>query len=149
MASAPFPWRTSIGWLETHRRSTRTSPRDEVITAIELPGGDFAAHSAYLKLRDRASYAFALVSVAAALSLAEDGTIREARLALGGVAHRPWRDRAAEALLANRKPEAAAFREAGDLIMKDARGFGLNDFKIELGRRAIVRAFERALEVRS
>lgn len=118
---------------------------DEVILAIELPPNDLAGHCDYLKIRDRVSYAFALVSVASALSLDGDGNVREARLALGGVAHKPWRDRAAERLLIGRKPDEVAFRDVAEAVMKDARGSGMNDFKIELARRAIVRGFQRAL----
>lgn len=115
----------------------------ELVTAVDLPPDGFAAHSSYLKIRDRHSFAFALVSVAAALRL-EDGVVAEARLALGGVAHRPWRDPAAEALLHGRPPEPAAFTAAADALLRDARGRGHNDFKIELARRAIVRALQQA-----
>ncbi|SFD44359.1 FAD binding domain-containing protein [Paracidovorax konjaci] len=123
---------------------------DELIMHIELPAQGFARHSAYLKLRDRASYAFALVSVAAALDLDEQGRIRTARIALGGVAHKPWRDPAAEALLAGREATAQAFGEAAQRLLQGARGHGApggpgdNRFKIELARRAIVRALEMA-----
>jgi len=115
----------------------------ELVTAVDLPPDGFAAHSSYLKIRDRHSFAFALVSVAAALRL-EDGVVAEARLALGGVAHRPWRDPAAEALLHGRPPEPAAFTAAADALLRDARGRGHNDFKIELARRAVVRALQQA-----
>lgn len=119
----------------------------ELITHIELPpAAQFAEHSCYLKLRDRASYAFALVSVAAMLDLGEDGVVREARLALGGVAHKPWRVPEAEALLAGHAPDAARFALAADALLEGARGQGHNDFKIPLARRAIVRALERAVE---
>ena len=115
----------------------------ELITAVVLPREGFAGHHTYLKLRDRLSYAFALVSVAAALELAE-GRIVQARLALGGVAHKPWRDAEAERLLVGRAPEAAAFAAAAEQVLRDARGLAHNDFKIELARRAIVRALEQA-----
>ena len=115
----------------------------ELITAVVLPCQGFAGHHTYLKLRDRLSYAFALVSVAAALELAE-GRIVQARLALGGVAHKPWRDAEAERLLVGRAPEAAAFAAAAEQVLRDARGLAHNDFKIELARRAIVRALEQA-----
>jgi xanthine dehydrogenase YagS FAD-binding subunit len=121
-----------------------TLAADELITGIELPANNFAAHSAYLKLRDRQSYAFALVSVAAALDLADDGRVREARVALGGVAHKPWRNTAAEAALVGQRPGLAAFQALADTVMAEARGHGHNDFKILLARRAIVRALERA-----
>lgn len=116
---------------------------DEIVTAIELPPNGFAAHSTYLKTRDRASYAFALVSVAAALDIA-DGTIREARLALGGVAHKPWRDPEAEAMLVGRPPVAGSFRAAAKHLLRDAKGYEHNAFKIDLAESAIVRAMEEA-----
>jgi xanthine dehydrogenase YagS FAD-binding subunit len=117
---------------------------DELIVAITLPLADgFRAHSAYLKLRERLSYAFALVSVAAALDL-DGGTIRAARVALGGVAHKPWRDPAAEALLVGRPATDEAFTRAADALLQGAvpqgAGEGSNAFKIPLARRAIVRA---------
>jgi len=118
---------------------------DELITHIQLPAApQFAAHSAYLKLRERASYAFALVSVAAALDLAPDGTVREARVALGGVAHKPWRLAQAESLLVGGPANAEAFAQLADALLRDARGQGDNDFKIPLARRAVVRALEVA-----
>ena len=117
--------------------------RDEIVTAVELPTEGFAQNYTYLKIRDRLSYAFALVSVAAALELDGD-TIRQARLALGGVAHKPWRDTAAEAALAGRTADQAAFAHAAELILRDARGFAHNTFKIDLARRAIIRALSQA-----
>ena len=118
---------------------------DELITHIVLPpASQFQAHSAYLKLRDRASYAFALVSVAAALDLAEDGTVREARVAVGSVAHKPWRLPEAEALLQGSAPTAENFALVADALLRSAQGQGQNDFKIPLARRAIVRALETA-----
>jgi xanthine dehydrogenase YagS FAD-binding subunit len=116
---------------------------DELITVVELPASRFSKHYTYLKLRDRLSYAFALVSVAAALEL-EAGTIKESRIALGGVAHKPWRDRDAERLLVGEAPIAAAFERAANAILSDAKGQGQNDFKIALARRAIVRALKQA-----
>jgi len=116
---------------------------DEIITAVELPPNGFAANWTYLKIRDRLSYAFALVSVAAALEL-EDGNIADARLALGGVAHKPWRDREPEDVLRGRRPTPDNFARAADVLLRGARGFGHNDFKIELARRAIVRALDQA-----
>ena len=115
----------------------------ELITAVELPAQGYANHSAYLKLRDRASYAFALVSVAAALDL--DGEqIRGARIALGGVAHKPWRVIEAEQLLCGRRAEPAAFAEAAERLLQGAQPLAGNAFKIELARRAIVRALGEA-----
>jgi xanthine dehydrogenase YagS FAD-binding subunit len=116
---------------------------DEIITSIDLPPQGFAQHHAYLKIRDRESYAFALVSVAACLEM--DGErIIEARLALGGVAHKPWRDREAEDLLKGQPAAPASFQKAADAVVRDAQGFGFNTFKIELARRAIVRALQQA-----
>jgi xanthine dehydrogenase YagS FAD-binding subunit len=116
---------------------------DEIITAIELPPKGFVANYSYLKIRDRLSYAFALVSVAAALETA-DGTIRDARLALGGVAHKPWRNKDAEAQLVGAPATRESFQRAAATVLREARGFGHNDFKIELARRAIVRALTQA-----
>jgi xanthine dehydrogenase YagS FAD-binding subunit len=128
----------------TPQRDTNLQP-DEVITAIELPARGFATHYTYLKIRDRLSYAFALVSVAAGLELDGDA-IRDARLALGGVAHKPWRSRAAEAALRGQAPIKESFTRAADLILRDAKGFTHNAFKIELARRAIIRALSQAAE---
>jgi xanthine dehydrogenase YagS FAD-binding subunit len=118
---------------------------DEIITAIELPARGFAANYSYLKIRDRLSYAFALVSVAAALEL-EGGRIKEARLALGGVAHKPWRDTAAEAALHGQTANRATFRHAADLLLRDAKGYAHNAFKIDLARRAIMRTLAQAAQ---
>jgi xanthine dehydrogenase YagS FAD-binding subunit len=116
---------------------------DEIITAIELPAQGFASHYSYLKIRDRLSYAFALVSVAAALEL-DGNTIRHARFALGGVAHKPWRDAEAEAELTGRAPSEANFSRAADVLLRDAKGRKHNAFKIDLARRAIVRTLTQA-----
>jgi xanthine dehydrogenase YagS FAD-binding subunit len=116
---------------------------DEIITAIELPPKGFAGNYTYLKIRDRLSYAFALVSIAVGLDV-EGGTIKEARLALGGVAHKPWRDGEAEALLSGAPATRESFLRAADAVLRDARGFGHNDFKIELARRGILRALAQA-----
>jgi xanthine dehydrogenase YagS FAD-binding subunit len=116
---------------------------DEIIIGIELPPQGFAKNYTYLKLRDRLSFAFALVSIAAGLDV-QDGTIKEARLALGGVAHKPWRDRQAEARLAGAQPSPENFLAAAEIVLRQARAFGHNDFKIELARRAIVRALTQA-----
>jgi xanthine dehydrogenase YagS FAD-binding subunit len=116
---------------------------EEIVTAVELPPGGFATNYTYLKLRDRLSYAFALVSVAAALEL-DGGRIGRARLALGGVAHMPWRNFAAEELLQGRPADRDSFQAAAGLILGEARGHAHNVFKIELARRAIVRALTQA-----
>ncbi|TGE21048.1 FAD binding domain-containing protein [Hymenobacter metallicola] len=118
---------------------------DELVTAIDLPNEDFSQHFSYLKLRDRQSYAFALVSVAAALQL-DGNTIKEARLALGGVAHKPWRDQQAEELLKGQPATEDTFRKAAAAVVSSARGYGHNTFKIELAKRAIVRALKQAAE---
>ena len=127
---------------DTPQRDTNLEA-DELVTSVELPARGFAANYTYLKIRDRLSYAFALVSVAVGLEL-EGGMIKEARFALGGVAHKPWRNAQAEAALQGRAPSEAAFGAAADLVLREARGFGHNTFKIDLARRAIVRALSQA-----
>jgi xanthine dehydrogenase YagS FAD-binding subunit len=110
----------------------------ELITGIEIPACSFAAGSIYRKVRDRASYAFALVSVAAAIDVSDDGSIRDARVALGGVAHKPWRARKAEAALRGATANEASFSAAADAELQDARGLEHNAFKIELAKRVLV-----------
>ncbi|HEU4889105.1 MAG TPA: xanthine dehydrogenase family protein subunit M [Thermoanaerobaculia bacterium] len=134
---------------EFHRLPGTTPQKDnnlehgELIVAIELPKSNFAKNAYYLKVRDRASYAFALVAVAAALDL--DGTtIRNARVVLGGVAHKPWRSREAEAALAGRPASQESFARAAEAAMRDAKPLAHNAYKVELGKRAIVRALLRA-----
>jgi len=130
---------------DTPQIDTNLHP-DEIITSIDLPPRGFAAHYAYLKVRDRASYAFALVSVAAALEM--DGeTITDTRLALGGVAHKPWRNRDAEAMLNGIKATKDHFEAVGEAVIRGAQGFGNNTFKIELARRAVVRALQHAAQM--
>jgi xanthine dehydrogenase YagS FAD-binding subunit len=139
----------SLRFADFHRLPGNTPERDnnlahgEIILSVDLPPDRFGAHHTYIKLRDRLSYAFALVSVAAALRI-EGGRIEEARLALGGVAHKPWRDRQTEAALQGRVPDRAAFEAAADQLLAGARGQGDNDFKIPLARRAVVRALGQA-----
>lgn len=118
---------------------------DEIITAIDLPAKGFAQHYTYLKVRDRASYAFALVSVAVALEMDGD-TITEARLALGGVAHKPWRNTDAETWLVGKRATRENFQQVADFILGEAQGFGDNTFKIELAKRVIVRALTQATQ---
>ena len=120
-----------------------TLERGELITAVDLPPRALVEYHAYLKVRDRASYAFALVSVAAALALDGDRVV-EARIALGGVAHKPWRDPEADALLRGQSASRESFQRVADALVRDARGFRHNDFKIELARRATVRALTQA-----
>jgi xanthine dehydrogenase YagS FAD-binding subunit len=119
---------------------------DEIITAVDLPAQGFAEHYRYLKVRDRASYAFALVSVAAALEMDRD-EITAARLALGGVAHKPWRDTEAEAMLTGKRATVENFHRVAEVIVRGATGYGYNTFKIALAKRAIVRALKDAAEM--
>lgn len=120
--------------------------RDEIITSIDLPEKGFAEHHAYLKLRDRTSYAFAVVSVAVALEM-EGDVVKEARVALGGVAHKPWRNREAENQLNGQRASDENFRAVAEMIFREAKGFTFNSFKIELGKRAVVRALRQAVEM--
>jgi xanthine dehydrogenase YagS FAD-binding subunit len=115
----------------------------ELITAVDLPASPFATHSVYLKVRDRASYAFALVSVAAALDM-RDGVVRNARLALGGVAHKPWRVIDAENALVNHQLDNSMLRDAAAWAVQGAKPYPHNAFKIELAKRAVVRALRLA-----
>ena len=138
-----------IPFADFHRLPGDTPQREtnlgagELITSVELPAHGFDTHYTYLKIRDRLSYAFALVSVAVGLEF-NDGTIREARFALGGVAHKPWRRAEAEAALRGKPASETAFAAAADLALRNAQGFGHNDFKIGLARRTIIRALSQA-----
>ena len=134
----------SVPLVELHRLpggrpdiETMLAP-GELITAIALPASALAACSTYRKVRDRSSYAFALVSVAAALEVAEDGTVRDVRLALGGVAHKPWRAWTAEAALRGRPATRESFLAAAEAELADAAPLLHNGFKVELARRTIV-----------
>jgi xanthine dehydrogenase YagS FAD-binding subunit len=129
---------------EAPERESVLEPGD-LIVAVRLPGEarKLNAHVRYLKVRDRTSYAFAVVSAAAALRI-EAGTIRDARLALGGVAAKPWRARSAEKLLEGRVADAAAFRGAAEAALADAKPSGDNQFKIELAQRVLVRVLTLA-----
>jgi xanthine dehydrogenase YagS FAD-binding subunit len=139
----------AIAFADFHRLPGDTPDIDtnlapsEIILAVELPPQGFATNYSYLKIRDRLSYAFALVSVAAALEI-EGGRIKEARLALGGVAHKPWRNPEAEAALRGEAADRTAFAKAADILLRDSRGFAHNAFKIDLARRAIERALTQA-----
>lgn len=134
-----------------HRLPGDTPQRDtnlehgELILAIELPvaAAEFARNSHYLKVRDRTSYAFAMVAVAAALDL-DGGTIRQARVVLGSVAHKPWRSAEAEAMLVGRRANETTFEQAAQAALRDARPLAHNTYKVELGQRSIVRALMRA-----
>jgi xanthine dehydrogenase YagS FAD-binding subunit len=120
-----------------------TLARDELITAIELPPPRFGARACYLKVRDRASFAFALISVAAAIRV-EAGTIRDVRIVLGGVAHRPWRAEHAEAALRGAAVAPETFEHAAEAALTGATPLRHNAFKIPLAKRAIVRALSAA-----
>ena len=128
----------------TPQLDTNLQP-DELITAVELPAPKFAKHSYYLKVRDRQSYAFALVSVAAGLEI-DSNTIQSAGLALGGVAHKPWRSLEAEKFLAGTIVSPDAFRKAADLAVAGAKPQEHNAFKIELAKQSIVRALTLAAQ---
>lgn len=123
---------------DTPERETTLNP-GELIIAVELPDVPFAKKSKYLKVRDRASYEFALASAAVALEF-RDGKISDARIALGGVATKPWRARAAEKALLGAKPENEIFERAADAELKTAKPGHFNRFKIELAKRTLVRA---------
>jgi xanthine dehydrogenase YagS FAD-binding subunit len=135
----------TIAFADFHRLPGDTPEKDnnlqpgDLITSIELPKNNFAAKSYYLKVRDRASYAFALVSVAAALET-DGNTIKQARVAMGGVAHKPWRATQAEKVLAGKAATEAVFMQAAEAEMRNAKPLEHNRFKVELGKRAIVRA---------
>jgi xanthine dehydrogenase YagS FAD-binding subunit len=140
-----------IAISDLHRLPGDTPQRDtnlahgDLIVAIELPtaAATFAAHSHYLKVRDRASYAFALVAVAAALDMDGD-TIRQGRIVLGSVAHKPWRSAEAEQVLAGQPANEETFRRAAAAALRAARPLDHNGYKVELGQRSIVRALMRA-----
>jgi xanthine dehydrogenase YagS FAD-binding subunit len=116
----------------------------EVIAAITVPANPVARRSHYLKVRDRASFEFAVVSAAVALDMQDDGRIRQARVAVGGVGTKPWRLPNVEAALAGSSLQREGLRRAAALAGQGAQGRGHNDFKIELMQRAIVRAAEAA-----
>jgi xanthine dehydrogenase YagS FAD-binding subunit len=139
-----------IAFADFHRLPGTTPQIDtnlhkgELITAIELPPPVATpAKSCYLKIRDRRSYAFALVSVAAMIQTG-GGSIRDVRIALGGVAHKPWRVPAAEHALVGKQPGEAAYRDAAEIILRGAHPYRHNAFKVELAKRAIVRALTTA-----
>jgi xanthine dehydrogenase YagS FAD-binding subunit len=143
--------RREVALEDFHRLPGETPERDSVlepgdlIVAVRLPSEarSFAAHARYLKVRERTSYAFAVVSAAAALRI-DAGKIADARLALGGVAAKPWRARAAEKLLVGRAADAKTFRRAAQAALADAKPSGDNAFKIELAQRVLVRALTLA-----
>jgi xanthine dehydrogenase YagS FAD-binding subunit len=141
----------SIAFAEFHRLPGTTPEMDsnlqpdELITAVELPAPKFAKHSYYLKVRDRHSYAFALVSVAVGLEM-NGSTIQSAGLALGGVAHKPWRSVEAEKSLVGATAGPDAFKRAADLAVVGAKPQEHNAFKIELAKQSIMRALTLAAQ---
>lgn len=141
----------SIPILDFHRLPGDNPEQDtnlqtgELITSIELPENGFSKHFAYEKVRDRPSYAFALVSVAAGLEV-EDGSIKEIRVALGGVAHKPWRLPEVEEKFKNSPAAPETFEQIAEELLEGAKGFGTNDFKIKLAHKTIVRALLNALD---
>jgi xanthine dehydrogenase YagS FAD-binding subunit len=133
---------------EDHPERETVLEPGELVTAVEVPPLSFATRSAYRKVRDRSSYAFALVSVAAALDL-DGGTVRDVRLALGGVAPKPWRAWRAEEALRGARATPESFRDAADAELADARALAGNGFKIELARRTIAAVLDGLMEVRA
>lgn len=140
----------TIPFADYHRLAGNTPEKDnnlnpgELITAIDIPKNNFAANSYYLKVRDRASYAFALLSVAAGLDM--DGSkINKASIAMGGVAHKPWRATIAENFLAGKDATPENFKQAAALEMEKAKPLKHNEFKVELGKKAIARALMQAV----
>lgn len=140
----------SIPFADYHRLPGDNPQKDnnlnhgDMVTSIEIPKNNFASKSYYLKVRDRASYAFALVSVAAAIEISGN-QIKQARVAMGGVAHKPWRAYEAERFLAGKEATETNFRLAAEMEMKQAKPLEHNRFKIELGTRAIVLALTKAM----
>jgi xanthine dehydrogenase YagS FAD-binding subunit len=140
----------AVPMAEFHRLPGEEPWRDntlqpgELVTSIDLPAKGFADHYTYVKIRDRSSYAFALVSVAVGLEL-DGNLISDVRLAMGGVAHKPWRKPEAEQRLIGQPATDENFQAVADILLDGAVGFGHNTFKIELGKRAIVRALREAI----
>jgi len=140
----------SIPFAEFHRLPGDTPERDthlepgELITAVDVPDGPFTKHVHYQKVRERASYAFALLSVAAALDIDGNNTIKAARLAMGGVAHKPWRLTAAEQVLVGKPATEETFRQAAAVAMQGAKAFKYNAYKLKLGPNTIVQALKTA-----
>lgn len=128
-----------------HPEKDNNLERTELITAVEIPENAFTENIHYLKVRDRASYAFALISVAAALDL-NGIVIKDVRLAMGGVAHKPWRLYEAEQFLAGKPASEASFKQAAQIAMKGAKAYGHNAFKLKLAPNAIAEALKIASE---
>ena len=132
----------------THPELDVTLDKREIITGIVIPDNTLAKHTTYLKVRDRASYAFALVSVAAALEM-DGSTIKDIRLAMGGVAHKPWRLTAAEEMLKGKKATVENFKMAAEVAMKGAKAYEYNAFKLKLGPNTIIQALKTASGVKA
>ncbi|MCF0059151.1 xanthine dehydrogenase family protein subunit M [Dyadobacter sp. CY356] len=126
-----------------HPEKDNTLQNNELIIAVEIPDNSFNKNTHYFKVRDRASYAFALVSVAAALQM-EGNVIKEARLAMGGVAHKPWRLTEAEKSLAGKSATEETFRQAAEIAMQGAKAYKHNAFKLKMGPNVIVEALKNA-----
>ncbi|MES2890998.1 MAG: xanthine dehydrogenase family protein subunit M [Bacteroidota bacterium] len=141
-----------ISFQDFHRlpgelpQKDNTLERGELITAVELPDQPFKKNVHYLKIRDRSSYAFALVSVAVAIDM-QNGKMNQVRLGMGGVAHKPWRLKEAENFLTGKAPSEPVFREAAKLAMRGAKGYGHNNFKLKLGPNTIVEALIKATAI--
>jgi xanthine dehydrogenase YagS FAD-binding subunit len=139
----------SIPFADFHRLPGDTPEKDtnlepgELITAVDVPDSPFTKHVHYQKVRERASYAFALLSVAAALDI-ENNLIKAARLAMGGVAHKPWRLTAAEQALVGQPATEETFRRAAAVAMQGAKAFKHNEYKLRLGPNAIIQALKTA-----
>ncbi|MBX0289283.1 xanthine dehydrogenase family protein subunit M [Hymenobacter sp. HSC-4F20] len=143
----------SIPFAELHRLPGDMPQKDttlepgELITAVDVPDGPFTKHVHYQKVRERASYAFALLSVAAALDLDSNNNIKAARLAMGGVAHKPWRLTAAEQALVGKPATEESFRQAAAIAMQGAKAFKHNAYKLKLGPNTIIQALKTAASV--
>ena len=141
----------NIDFTDFHRLPGNQPEKDntlepgELITAIHLDEPKFSDHYYYLKIRERSSYAFALVSVAAGLQI-KSGVITKAGLAMGGVAHKPWKFTEVEKYLEGKKPNKVNFKAAAEMAMQDAKPFEGNKYKVEMGKKAIVRALTQAFE---
>ena len=125
-----------------------TLDKKELITGLVIPDNNFAANSYYLKVRDRASYAFALISVAVAMEM-EGNTIKDIRLAMGGVAHKPWRLKEAEAMLKGKQASVENFKMAAELAMKGAKAYQYNAFKLKLAPNTMVQALKTASGIKA
>jgi xanthine dehydrogenase YagS FAD-binding subunit len=139
-----------IAFADLHRLPGDTPEKDtnlepgELITGVDIPDSPFTKHVSYYKVRERASYAFALVSAAAALDL-DGNTIKAARLAMGGVAHKPWRMTAAEQALVGKPATEETFRQAATVAMQGAKAFKYNEYKLKLAPNTIVQALKNAV----